>query len=110
MATIRSCFSVLVFTLLLCSVFPLEQIRWSFDIKCSSSTDATRGEQTCDFSDAGAVTESEGDSPQEMQDDYVASGVSVSDCGSSCSHALMNEVFQSTLLASQLFHPPTARS
>ena len=110
MATIRSSFSILVFALLLCSVFPLEQIRWSFDIKCSSSIGDTGGEQTCDFSDVGAVAESEGDSPQEMQDDYVASGVSVSDCGSSCSHASMNEIPQSTLLVSQLFHPPTARS
>ena len=110
MATIRSSFSILVFALLLCSVFPLEQIRWSFDIKCSSSIGNTGGEQTCDFSDAGAVAESEGDSPQEMQDDYFASGVSVSDCGSSRSDASMNEIPQSTLLASQLFHPPTARS
>ena len=108
-AIIRSCFSVLVFVLLLCSVFPVEQMRWAVDSAYGSTGD-TGHEQACDFSGTGAATESEGDSSQETPDDCVAFGVSVSDCGSSRSHASMNEIPQSTFLASQLFHPPTAHS
>ena len=109
MATTRSCFSVLVFALLLCTLFPAAQIRWSFDIMCGSTGD-TRSEQACDVSDTGAATDSEDDSPQEMPGDCVASGVSVSDCESSRSHASMNEIPPSTLLVSRLLHPPTAQS
>jgi len=107
---IRSCLSVLVFTLLLCSVFPVEQVRWAADsIICGSAGD-TGHEQACDVRDTGAATESGDDSSQEMQDDCVASGVSVSDCGSSRFHASMSEFPPSTLLISQLLHPPTAHS
>jgi hypothetical protein len=100
-ATIRSLFSFLVFALLLCTIFPAAQIGWSVD---------TGVEQAGDFSDTGATTDSEDDSPQDMPDDCVASRVSVSDCKSGRSHALMNEIPPFTLLISRLIHPPTARS
>ena len=109
MATTRSCFSVLVFALLLCTVFPLAQIRWSFDIMCGSTGD-TGNEQACDFSDPGAATDSEDDSPQETPGDCIASRESVSDCESSHSHTSMNEIPPSTLLVYRLLHPPTAQS
>lgn len=108
-AIIRSCFSVLVFALVLCSVFPVEQVRWTVDSTCESAG-GTGHEQACGFNDTGAATESEDDSPQGMQDDCVASGVSVSDCGLSRSHAPMNEIPLSTLLISRLIHPPTSLS
>ena len=108
-ATIRSCFSVLVFALLLCSVFPLAQIRWSFDIMCGSTGDIG-SEQACDFIDTGAATDSQDDSPQETPGDCVASRVTVWDCVSSRSHASMNEIPPSTLLVFRLLHPPTAHS
>ena len=108
-ATIRSYFSVLVFALLLCSVFPLAQIRWSFDSMCGSIGN-TGNEQACDFSDPAVATDSEDDSPQDTPEDCVASRVSVSDCESSRSHASMIELPPSTLLISQLLHPPTAHS
>ncbi len=106
-ATIRSFFSVLVFALLLFTVFPVAQISWSFDLRCGS-TGNTGSEQACEFSDAGAVTDSEDDSPQEMPGDCLVSRVSVSDCESSRSHASMNEIPLSLLLVSRLLHPPTA--
>ena len=109
MATIRSFLSVLVFALLLCTVFPVAQVSWSFDLMCGS-TGNTESEQACEFSDAGAATDSEDDSSQETPDGYVASRVSVSDCESSSSLASMNEIPPSTLLVSLLFHPPTAHS
>jgi hypothetical protein len=108
-ATIHSFFSVLIFGLLLCTVFPFAQITWSVDI-IWGSTGNTGSEQACEFSDAGAATDSEDDSSQETPDDYVASRVSVSDCESSNSLASMNEIPPSTLLVSLLFHPPTAQS
>jgi hypothetical protein len=108
-ATIRSYFSVLVFALLLCTVFPVTQISCSFDLMCGS-TGNTGSEQACEFSDAGVVTDSEDDSPQEMPGDCVVSRVSVSDCESSRSHVSMNEISPSTLLVSRLLHPPTAHS
>jgi len=97
----RSFFSVLVFALLLCTIFPMAQTGRSVDIGV---------EQAGDFSDTVAATDSEDDSPQETPDDCVASRMSVSDCESSRSHASMNEIPPSTLLISRLFHPPTARS
>jgi hypothetical protein len=100
-ATMRSFFSVLVFALLLCTIFPVAQIGRSVDIGV---------EQAGDFSDTGAATDSEDDSPQETPDDCVASRMSVSDCESSRSHASMDEIPPSTLLISRLIHPPTARS
>jgi hypothetical protein len=106
-ATIRSFFSVLVFALLLFTVFPVAQISWSFDLKCGSTFNAG-SEQTCKFSDAGTATDSEDDSPQEMPGDCVVSRVSVSDCESSRSQASMNEIPPSILLVSRLLHPPTA--
>ena len=106
-ATIRSFFSVLVFALLLFTVFPVAQIDWSFDLKCGS-TGNTGSEQACEFSDAGTATDSEDDSPQEMPGDCVVSRVSVSDCESSRSQASMNEIPPSILLVSRLLHPPTA--
>ena len=110
MTIIRSCFSVLVFALLLCSVLPVEQVKWVADSVLCGSTGETGHEQTCDFREPGAATEAEDDSPQEMQDDYVTTGVSVSDCGLSRSHASMNENPPSTLLISQLLHPPATHS
>jgi hypothetical protein len=95
----RSFFSVLVFALLLYSAFPVGPIRWAVDIMWGSTGD-TGVEQAGDFSDTGAVTDSE--------DDCVASRVRVSDCKSSRSHASMNEIPPFTLLVSRLFHPPTA--
>ena len=106
---IRSCFSALVFTLLLCSVFPVEQSGWAVE-STWGSTGGTGHEQACGFSDTGAATESESDSPQETPDDYVASGVSVPDCGSSRLHAWMNRIPSPALLVSQLLHPPTSLS
>jgi hypothetical protein len=100
-ATIRSLFSFLVFALLLCTILPVTQIRWSVD---------TGVEQAGDFSDSGAVTDSEDDSSQDTPDDCVVSQVSVSDCRSGRSHASMNEIPPFTLLISRLIHPPTARS
>jgi hypothetical protein len=108
-ATIRSFFSVLVFALLLFTVFPVAQINWSFDLKCGS-TGNTGSEQACEFSDAGTATDSDDDSPQEMPGDCVVSRVSVSDCESSRSQASMNEIPPSILLVSRLLHPPTAHS
>jgi hypothetical protein len=106
-ATIRSFFPVLVFALLLSTVFPVAQISWSFDLMCGSTGNAG-SEQACEFSDAGTATDSEDDSPQEMPGDCVVSRVSVSDCESSRSHASMNEIPPSILLVSRLLHPPTA--
>jgi hypothetical protein len=100
---------MLVFVLLLCTVFPAAQIGWSFNIVCGSTGDTGSG-QACDFNDAGEVTDSEDDSPQETPEDCVTSRVSVSDCQSSHSHASMDEIPPSTLLVSQLLHPPTAHS
>jgi hypothetical protein len=100
-ATIRSLFSFLVFALLLCTILPVAQIRWSVD---------TGVEQAGDFSNTGAETDSEDDSPQATPDDCVVSQVSVSDCRSSRSHASTNEIPPFTLLISRLIHPPTARS
>jgi hypothetical protein len=74
------------------------------------STGNIGSEQACEFSDAWAATDSEDDLPQEMPGDCVVSRVSVSDCESSRSHASMNEIPLSTLLVSQLLHPPTAQS
>ena len=104
----RSFFSVLVFALILCTVFPVAPVRWSVDILWGSTGD-TGVEQAGDFSDTVVATDSEDDSPQETPDDCVASRMSVSDCESSRSHASMNEIPLSTLLVSRLFHPPTAR-
>ena len=109
-AMIRACFSAVVFTLLLCSVFPVEQSGWAFESTCGSTTGGAGHEQACSFSDIGAATESESDSSHETPDDYVASGVSVPDCGSSRSHAWMNEIPSSALLVSRLLHPPTSVS
>ena len=109
MALIRSCFSVLVLTLLMCSLFPLEQIGWTVESTCGS-TGGTGHEQASGFSDTGAVTESEGDSSQETPDDYVASGVSVPGCGPSRLHAWMNKLSPPALLVSRLLHPPTSLS
>lgn len=106
---IRSGFSVLVLTLLLCSLFPVEQIGWTVESTCGSIGGAGH-EQACGFSDNGAVAESEGDSPQETPDEYVASRVSVQDCGSSRLHAWMNEIPPPALLVSRLLHPPTSLS
>ena len=101
MATMRSFFSVLVFALLVCTIFPVAQIRWSVD---------TGAEQAGDFSDTAAATDFEDDSSQDTPDDCVVSQVSVSDCRSGRSHASMNEIPPFTLLISRLIHPPTARS
>jgi hypothetical protein len=107
--TIRSFFSVLVFALLLSTIFPVAQISWSFDLMCGS-TGNTGSKQACEFSDAGAATNSEDDSSQDTADDCVASRVSLSDCRSGRSHASTNEIPPSTLLVSRLLHPPTAHS
>lgn len=110
MVTIRSFSSILIFALvLLCTVFPAAQIGWSFNIICGSVGDTGSG-QASDFSEAGEATDSEDDSPQEMPDGYVVSGVSVSEGESSRFLASMNEIPPSTLLASQLLHPPTTPS
>ena len=109
MITIRLCFSVLIFGLLLSTIFPAVQIGWSFNILCGSTGDTGSG-QTCDFSEAGAVADFEDDSPQEMPEGYVVSRVPVSDGDSSRLHASMNESPPSILLASRLIHPPTGSS
>jgi hypothetical protein len=106
-ATIRSFSSILVFVLLLCTVFPAAQIGWPFNIMCGSTGETGSG-QVCDFSDVGEATDSEDDSPQETPEDCVTSRVSVSDCQLSRSHASMDEISPSTLLISRLLHPPTA--
>ena len=108
-ATIRSLSSILVFVLLLCTIFPAAQIGWSFNSMCGSTGDTGSG-QACDFSEAVEATDSEDDSPQESPEDYVASRVSVSDGESNHSHASMDEIPPSTLLVSRLLHPPTAHS
>jgi hypothetical protein len=90
-------------------MLPATQMGWPFTIVCGQ-TGETGHVQACDLSDTGTATGFEDDSSQEMQDDYVAPGVSLSDCGPSRSHALMNEIPPFTLLASQLLHPPTAHS
>jgi hypothetical protein len=100
---------MLVFVLLLCTLFPAAQIGWSFNMMCGSTGDLGSG-RTCDFSDAGEATDFEDDSSQETPEDCVTSRVSVSDCQSSRSNASMDEVPPSTLLVSQLLHPPTAHS
>jgi hypothetical protein len=108
--TIRLCTSVLIFGLLLSTtIFPAVQIGWSFNILCGSTGDAGSG-QTCDFSEAGAVADSEDDSPQETPDGYVVSRVRVSDGELSRLHGSMNESPPSILLVSQLIHPPAASS
>ena len=108
-ATTRSLSSVLVFALLLCTLFPLAQIRWSFDSMCGSTGDPGN-ERACEFSDPGVTTDSGDDSPQVTPEDCVASRVTVSNCESSRSHASMNEIPPSTLQVSRLLHPPTAHS
>ena len=87
-ATIRPFSSILVFVLLLCTVFPAAQIGWSFNIMCGSTGDTGSG-QACDFSDAWEAADFEDDSPQETVEDCVVSRVSVSDCESSRLHASM---------------------
>jgi len=106
--TVRSFSFVLAFfALLLCTLFPLAQIGWSINIAYGSTGDTGSGEP-CEFSDAMETTDSEDDSPQEALGDCVVSRVSVSDCESSGSHALMNEIPPTTILVSLLLHPPTA--
>jgi hypothetical protein len=107
--TIRVFFSVLVFGLLLSILFPVAQIRWTADILHASSGDGGAN-QAGDFSDTGAANDPEDDSPQETSDGCVISRVSVSDCESRRFLASMNETPPSTLLVSQLLHPPTAQS
>jgi hypothetical protein len=108
-AMIRSCFSALVFALLLCNVFPVEQIGWAVEGISDSTGDAGH-EQTGDFRDIRAATESETDPLQETPDDCVAYEVGVLDCGSSRSQILTKEVPPSILLVSRLLHPPTTHS
>ena len=99
---------MLVFVaVLLCTLFLAAQIGWSSDILCGSTADTGSGE-ACEFSDAMEATDSEDDSSQEAVEDCVASRVSVSDCASSRLSTLMKEVPPSTILVSQLLHPPTA--
>jgi len=105
--TIRSFFSILVFVLCLCTVFPAAQIGWPFNIACGSTCDAGNG-QVQDLSDAGEATDSEDDSPQETPEDCVVSRLSMSDCESSRFLVSLNETPSSTLLVSRLFHPPTS--
>jgi hypothetical protein len=107
--TIRVFFSLLVFGLLLSTLFPVAQIRWTADILHAASGDGGAN-QAGDFSDTGAANDSEDDSPQETPDSCVISRVSVSDCGSCRFLASMNKIPPSTLLVSQLLHPPTAQS
>lgn len=105
--TVRSFSSILAFfALLLCTLFPVAQIGWSINIVCGSTGDTGSGEP-CEFSDAVETTDYEDDMPQEALGDCVVSRLSVSDCESSRSHALMNEIPASALLVSQLLHPPT---
>lgn len=109
-ATIRLFSSIFIFVLLLCTVFPAAQIGWPFTIVCDPATgDSGRG-QACDFSDAWEAPDFEDDSLQEASEDCVAARMSASDCLSRLSHALMDEIPPSTLLVSQLLHPPTAHS
>jgi hypothetical protein len=98
-----------VFALFLCTLFPAGKIGWSFNNLCDSTGDAGSG-QACEFSDAWEAPDFEDDSLQEASENYVASRMSASDCRSSLSHALMDEIPPSTLLVSQLLHPPTAHS
>jgi hypothetical protein len=107
--TIRSFASFLVFTLLLCTVFPSAQIGWSFSSTCGSIGNIGSG-QACDFSDAGEPTDSEDDSPQETLEDFVTSRLDVSDGESSRFLVSMKAIPPSTLLISGLFHPPTSQS
>ncbi len=107
---IRSCFSVLFFALLLCSVFPVEEVRWVADSMICGSAGDSGDEQACEVGSIGLATESGDDSSQEMQDDCVSSGVSVSGCGSNHSHTPMSGLPPPTLLISKLFHPPTAHN
>ncbi len=106
---IRSLCSIFVLALFLCTLFPSGQVAWSFAIVCGSTGDTGSG-QACDFSDAGEATDTEDDSSQETPEDCVTSRMSASDCHSSRSHAWVDEVPPSTLLVSQLLHPPTAHS
>jgi hypothetical protein len=107
--TIRLCFSVLIFGLLLSTLFQAEQIGRSLNIPCSSTGEIGKG-KTCDLSEAGEATESEDDSPQETQDGYIVYRVPVSDVESRRLHASMNESPPSILLVSLLIHPPSASS
>jgi hypothetical protein len=107
--TIRLCFSVLIFGLLLSTIFPAVQIGWSFNILCGSTGNTGSG-QTCDFSDVGMVADSEDDSPQETPEGYVVSRLRASDGESSRLHASMNESPPSTLLVFRLIDPPTGSS
>ena len=106
---IRSLCFIFVCALLLCTVFPAGQVGWSFTVVCGSTGDTGSG-HACDFSDAGEAADSEDDSPQETPEDCVTSRMSVSDCQLSRLHAWVDEVPPSTLLVSQLLHPPTAHS
>ena len=107
--TTRSFSSILVFVLLLCTVFPAAQIGWPFNVMCGSAGETGNG-QVCDFNDVGEATDSEDDSPQETPDGGVVSRVSVSDCKAGQFLAWMNKIPPSTLLAFRLFHPPTSPS
>ena len=109
MVTIRLCFSVLIFGLLLSTLFPAAQIGWSFNILCGSTGDTGSG-KTCDLSNAGEATETEDDSPQESQDVYAVSRVPVSHGELSRLHGSMNESPPSILLVSRLIHPPDGSS
>ncbi|NOS83483.1 MAG: hypothetical protein HOP32_18090 [Nitrospira sp.] len=106
---IRVFFSVLVFGLLLSTLFPVAQIKWTADILHAASGDSGAN-QAGDFSDTGAATDSEDDSPQETPDGGVISRLSASDCESRRFLALMNKIPPATLLVSQLLHPPTTQS
>jgi hypothetical protein len=108
-ATIRSFFSILVFMLLLCTLFPAGQIGWSFNSLCDSTGDTGRA-QACDFSDGWEAADFEDDSPQEANEGRVTFHMGGSDCESSRSHASIDEIPPSTLFVSQLLHPPTAHS
>jgi hypothetical protein len=107
--TTRSFSSILVFVLLLCTVFPAAQIGWPFNIMCGSAGDTGNG-HVCDFNDVGEATDSEDDSPQETPEECVTSRVRVSDTQLIRSHDSMDEIPPSTLLISRLLHPPTAHS
>lgn len=109
MVTIRPFPSILVFALLLCTIFAGAQAGWSLDIMCGSTGDAGSA-QARDFSDAVEATDFEDDSPQETPDGCVISRVSMSECESSRFLASMDEIPPPTLLVSQLLHPPTSRS
>jgi len=106
---IRSLCSIFVCVLLLCTVFPAGQVAWSFTIVCGLTGDTGSG-QACDFSDAEEATDSEDDSPQETPEDCVTSRMNASDCQSSRSYAWVDEIPPSTLLVSQVLHPPAAHS